>query len=86
MIVKKRDTKLFKRVEVTWYDAAWCEDVEIKDILSQDIKQRFIKRNTLGWLIKKDKLGVVVAVDIQEHGLCDIFGIPSEFKPQVKYI
>lgn len=76
----------FKRVEVSWYDAAWSDDVKIEEILSDDTTRRFIKRTTAGWLIKQDKHGVIVAVDIQEHGLCDIFGIPTEFKPKVKYL
>ncbi len=81
-----KGSKLFKRVEVTWYDASWAADVEIKEILGEDMHKRFVKRNTLGWLIKQDKEGIVVAVDIQEQGVCDIFSIPAGFKPEVKYI
>lgn len=76
----------YKRVEVTWVDAAFSDDVSLDSIGATDMNKYFVKRTTAGWLVKKDKKGVVVAVDIQEQGLCDMFAVPTEFNPQVKYL
>lgn len=76
----------YKRVEVTWIDAAFTDDVELSDFPIKDLYKHMVKRTTAGWLIQKDTKGVVVAVDIQEQGKCDIFAIPTEFKPQIRYV
>lgn len=76
----------YKRVEVTWMDAAFTDDADLNSFPVDNLYKHMVKRTTAGWLIQKDKKGVVVAVDIQEQGKCDMFAIPTEFKPQVKYL
>lgn len=76
----------FKRVEVTWWDAAFTDDVNLNEVPTNNIFKHMVKRTTAGWLLQKSKDGVIVAVDIQEQGKCDIFAIPSAFKLKIKYI
>lgn len=76
----------YRKCVIQWTDAASSTDVHISAIDTSTTNKFMVERATSGWLIKKDDHGVVVATDFQEDGSCEIFAIPTAFRPKIKYL
>ncbi len=65
---------------VEWIDAADHSSVSLRDIKENPTKKYFTKRICYGKIIKEDEFGIVLAVDIDENGDCQITAIPKEWR------
>jgi len=74
----------YPAVEVQWVDAADDTDIELVSI--KDTKTYFVKRVSLGRLVKEDEDGVVIITDMDETNKCEITAVPNNFKPTVRYL
>ena len=75
---RRRLARLLKIVLVTWMDATRTDDT---------LSARFavsLRRETVGWLLRRDDDGVVLAFDRSENDFERGFGIPAAYIRSVK--
>lgn len=70
---------------VDWLDAADHKDIELKDIIDDMSSKYFVARRTIGFILRDDKNGVIIATDIREGGYCEITAIPRKMLREVTY-
>ena len=73
----------YKIVEVEWIDAASKRNVTLSEIKNAPTTAHTLVVKSVGYLIKEDEQGIVIAQDINGDGGCDIVAIPNNFKPKV---
>ena len=63
-------------VTVKWIDACEQKEVIIKDL--KKVRDFLVERETVGFLLLKDKTGVLIATDINENGEAEVVAIPNK--------
>jgi len=64
---------------VNWVDATDHDDVSLKEIMENPTSKYFTKRKALGKVIKKDKDGIIILMDIDDDDKCQITAIPYKW-------
>lgn len=79
------DSLEYKIGVVEWNDAADHKEIELKDIIDDMASKYFVNRKTVGYILRDDKTGVIIATDISEGDLCEITAIPRRMLVGVTY-
>lgn len=71
---KKNTYPLYKAV---WLDATAHTDESLQDLLSKPTKCWGTERRCVGWLVKEDEHGIIMANDLMKDS-CDFTFIPKQ--------